>query len=266
MYHSLKTLLRDLLPLKYQVPAKYWYGRLRGGLEEEMALLPLIVQNHCRVLDIGGNRGAYAYCLWRLGAKVEVFEPNPKCYRVLAAWAASQADVNIHSVALSSHKGEANLHIPIDESGEEHDASASIEHTEFTNARDELVTLKTLDSYKFEKVDLIKIDVEGHEYKVIEGAESTITESKPALLIEIEQRHSAKPIDKVFEKILGFGYKGFFLEDEELLPLEKFDLAVHQSIESFGSKKRYINNFLFLHESRLAHEEYLCLTKIKKDS
>jgi len=255
--NNLKTHLRDLLPKRYQVPAKYWYGQLRGTLEGEMKLLELIVRSHDRVIDIGGNRGIYAYQLWKLGAKVEVFEPNPTCHGVLSAWAAGKPNVNIHSVALSNHSGTANLHIPIDGSGIEHDASASIEHSGFAHARDQLVPLQTLDSYKFEDVSLIKIDVEGHEYSVIEGAAATLASSKPALLVEIEQRHNGRPIGEVFEKILGFCYKGFFLGKDGLMALDNFDGACHQSIEKLGSAKgQYINNFLFLHRGKLAAGKY----------
>ncbi len=51
-------------------------------------------------------------------------------------------------------------YIYIDESGVEHDASASIENIDFANARDQMVPLQTLDSYKFKDVNLIKIDGE----------------------------------------------------------------------------------------------------------
>ena len=198
MSKNLKTLVRDLLPKRYQVPAKYWYGRVRGGLEEEMKFLPLLVHQGDRVIDIGGNRGVYAYQFWRLGARVEVFEPNPICFSVLESWAVGKLAVHLHSVALSSRAGSANLHIPIDGFGVEHDASASIEQTGFPQARDQLVSLRTFDSYRFESVGFIKIDVEGHEYAVLDGASATITSSKPALLVEIEQRHSGRPISEVF--------------------------------------------------------------------
>jgi hypothetical protein len=165
--------------------------------------------------------------------------------------------VNIHTVALSNYAGTANLHIPIDESGIEHDASASIENAEFARTRDQLVSLQTLDSYHFENISLIKIDVEGHEYNVIEGCVETLTSSRPALLVEIEQRHNSRPISEMFEKILGFGYKGYFILMGKLTPLEIFDIANYQTIENFSSSKGvYINNFLFLHENRLTNGEY----------
>ena len=262
MSGGFKVLARELLPKRYQVPAKYWYGWLVGTLEAELELLALILRNQDRVIDVGGNRGMYTYHFWKIGAKVEVFEPNPACSRILSAWATGRPDMNIHSVALSSCAGSAHLHIPVDKSGIEHDASASIENTGFAHARDLSVSLQTLDSYQFEGVQLIKIDVEGHECSVIEGAATTITSSKPALLVEIEQRHNNRPIAEVFRKILGFGYRGFFLGSEGLTPLENFDVSIHQSMDNFDRPKRqYINNFLFLHDSRLANGRYDGLIK-----
>lgn len=248
--------------MRCQVPAKYWYGRLRGTLEEEMKILGSLVGRHDRVIDVGGNRGIYTYQFWRLGTWVEVFEPNPTCLRILMAWAVGKSTVHLHSVALSSSFGHANLRIPIDEFGIEHDASASIENEGFAHARDQLVPLKTLDSYGFEGISLIKIDVEGHEHRVIEGAVSTIASSKPALLVEIEQRHINRPISEVFEKISGLGYRGFFMMSGRLVPLENFEVANHQAMENFGSSKAaYINNFLFLHQDRLASGAYSILLK-----
>jgi FkbM family methyltransferase len=257
MSNGFKTVVRDLLPVRYQVPAKYWYGVFRGELEEEMKLLRFLVKPQDRVIDVGGNRGVYAYNLWRLGATVEVFEPNPTCLSVLTAWAKGKPTVHLHPVALSSHAGSANLHIPVDKLGVEHDASASIEHTGFERSRDELVSLRTLDSFDFQRVNLIKIDVEGHEYSTIEGATGTIAASRPALLVEIEQRHSSRPIGEVFAKIQGLGYQGFFVEGGRTTALEKFNGSTHQSMANFdGGKGTYINNFLFLHRERIANGEY----------
>lgn len=254
---SFKSWVRDRLPKKYQVPAKYLHGWLQGTLEREMVLLEFLVRPRDKVVDVGGHRGIYAYRLWRLGARVEVFEPNPGCASVLSAWAVGKAGVSVHSVALSSIAGTATLHIPIDASGQEHDASASIENDHFQRVRDEPVALQTLDSFEFDCLSLIKIDVEGHEFSVIEGAGGTLTSSRPALLVEIEQRHTVRPIGEVFEKIQSFGYQGYFMGPDRTHVLEEFDAARHQSVENLGSAKgRYINNFLFLHKERLAAGHY----------
>ena len=260
MQHKLKTFIRNALSARYQVPTKFWYGAVRGDMEKEMALLGLLVRRGDHVIDVGGNRGTYAYRLWKLGAKVEVFEPNPDCARILEGWAAGKSGVAIHQVALSSRAGTAELHVPVDEQGVEHDASATIEQAHGERSRDHLVRLRPLDSYGFTDVALIKIDVEGHESSVIDGAAETLRASGPALIVEIEQRHNSRAIGEIFAQIEHFGYNGFVLLDGRLAPLHAFDLERHQSMESFAAAGgAYHNNFIFLHSDALAGGRYRAL-------
>lgn len=257
MTSRIKAIVRDALPQSIQVPLKYHLNRWLGGLEPEMALLPFLVHPGDRVVDVGGNRGAYAYKLSQLGAVVEVFEPNPSCYGVLQAWATGQASVRIHPVGLSDHAGSMVLRIPIDESGVEHDASASMEPHAFGQAREQAVELRTLDSFDLKGVTFIKIDVEGHEYSMLQGALSIIGECQPAVLVEIEQRHLQRPIQDVFKLLTDAGYGGWFLDDGVLKPIELFDLALDQSETAFGVEgRRYINNFLFLATRELDEPRY----------
>jgi FkbM family methyltransferase len=257
MFAELKVILRNILPKKYQVPVKYSIDWVRKSFEVEMSVVKLLVSPGDHVIDVGGNRGLYAYHFWRLGAVVDVFEPNPICSEILNAWADDKSSVNIHSVGLSKLAGETMLNIPIDLLGIEHDASGSIENNDFSNSRCQKIPLATLDSFMFKNVSFIKIDVEGHESSVLEGAKLTILSSKPVLLVEIEQRHIHKPIADVFEEIGKLGYQGFFMKAKKLIPLDFFNLNAHQSIQYFGGAKvDYINNFLFLPKIKLAAGAY----------
>ncbi|OOZ44781.1 hypothetical protein BOW37_05740 [Solemya velum gill symbiont] len=238
---------------------KYWLNARAGLLEDEMKFLSKIVNPKKLTIDIGGNRGIYTYRLWQLGANVEVFEPNPNCASVLEAWSVRRKPaVNVHCVALSDAPGTANLHIPVDDEGIEHDSSASLEHDDFSGVRDQVVNLRTLDSFAFENVGFIKIDVEGHEFSVLSGAKQILESSKPALLIEIEQRHCSRPIGEVFDAIKDIGYRGFYLDRPgTLISLDNFSVDQDQNSDNFGnSSRRYINNFLFLHETRLSEHQY----------
>ena len=150
-----------------------------------------------------------------------------------------------------------SLSIPIGTNGVEHDAAASLERKLEGAFRVETVAVRTLDSFAFEKVGFIKIDVEGHEAQVIEGARSTINASHPALLVEIEQRHRKRPIEDVFHQIASLGYAGYFLRHGQLTELARFRVSDHQSIADLGSRIRtYHNNFLFLAHSRLSAGRY----------
>jgi FkbM family methyltransferase len=225
-----------------------------------MRLLPALVQRGERAIDIGANYGVYARALARLGATVELFEPHPRCLDALGAWARGRRSVRVHSCALSSEAGSATLAIPLGAGGIEHDAAASIEPIEGQECRRATVAVRTLDSFAFSGVGFIKIDVEGHEAQVIAGARTTIGASRPALLVEIEQRHCARPIADTFARLAALGYAGYFLLDGVLTGLARFRVEEHQPLGALGERGGYHNNFLFLARERLAAGDYRALT------
>ena len=112
---------------------------------------------------------------------------------------------------------------------------------------------ETLDSfvknYNLNKIDFIKIDVEGHELNVLEGAVTTLKKFKPSMLIEIEQRHHNKNIDHIFSFISSFGYEISYYNLEKLRfeQLNNFDIEENQSVENIKTSK-YINNFFCIHK------------------
>ena len=250
---QIKGMVRDLLPARWQVPIKHLYLKAAGGLEAELGLLPLLIHPGERALDIGANYGTYALTLARLGARVDLFEPNPAIAAILSAWARGQAGVAVHALALSDRSGTAELVIPGDGSVE-HDSSAALAGGTVASGRRVEVPLAPLDSMGITDAALIKIDVEGHEDAVLRGAAATIAASSPALIVEIEQRHIPRPITAAFDDVLAQGYRGWFLCGGALLPLARFDPAEHQR---FGEPGRpYCNNFIFLAEARIAHGNY----------
>lgn len=250
---QIKGMVRDLLPARWQVPIKHLYLKVAGGLEPELGLLPLLIRPGDRALDIGANYGTYALTLARLGARVDLFEPNPAIAAILSAWARAKIGVVVHALALSDRSGTAELIIP-GEDGVEHDSSAALAGGAIASGRRVAVSLAPLDSLQITDVALIKIDVEGHEDAVLRGAGATIAASSPALIVEIEQRHISRPITAAFDDVLALGYRGWFLCDGALLPLVRFDAAQHQR---FGEPGRpYCNNFIFLAEARILRGDY----------
>jgi len=253
----LVTLFRDSLPKSWQIPIKFWINAIQQKLEPELSLLPYLVHSRDFVLDIGANRGIYTYKLSRLGALVLAFEPNPVCASLLRAWGKHNRAIIVHNVALSNQTGHAELQIPIDSTGAEHDASASLVPHQFLRSRSIPVQLRTLDSYGLSNISLMKIDVEGAEADVLDGAVHTLENCKPALLIEIEKRHAQRAFFSIFELLKEKGYCCFFFDKRILQPISEFVLDRDQCLENLGVKGgRYINNFLFLHQSRLDTGSY----------
>lgn len=230
------------IPKRFELPFQYWYCQLRVPLEEEMGLLKELVGEGGTAIDIGANIGFYSYALSKICKNVEAFEPNLACLQILKAYDAK--NVRTHNIGLSSKPGTLTLHIPIfngkESAGHATVNSLDVEHLSIN------ISVKKLDDYAFKKVSFIKIDVEGHEYEVIKGAEETLLREKPTLLIEIEQRHLNFPMTLIFDKLTNLGYNGYFLYEDKLQPLCNFSYEFHQKsvIEAIASRK-YVNNFIF---------------------
>ena len=105
-------------------------------------------------------------------------------------------------------------------------------------------------NYNLKKLDFIKIDVEGNEKKVIDGAYNTIEKFKPMLMVEIEQRHHKNDIKKIFQTLLERDYEYFFysLDEKQFINGSAFSVSKHQKYRNIKTSK-YINNFWFVHKS-----------------
>jgi len=77
------------------------------------------------------------------------------------------------------------------------------------------ISVKTLDSIIKEKIDFIKIDAQGYEKFVLEGAINLIEQYHPILIVEFESFQLAKfgyNVSDLFNYLKGLNYKGYFLD------------------------------------------------------
>ncbi|HEX5472603.1 MAG TPA: FkbM family methyltransferase [Lacipirellulaceae bacterium] len=96
--------------------------------------------------------------------------------------------------------------------------------------------------------NFIKIDVEGHELAVLEGAHRTLESHHPTILVECEARHRPNgDVRPVFDFLESLGYAGSFFCHGAQRPIAEFDPAVHQRIDSAHDPlpSGYVNNFAF---------------------
>ena len=73
--------------------------------------------------------------------------------------------------------------------------------------------MKPLDSYNFKNISIMKIDVEGHEIAVLEGALNTIKRNKPKILIEVWNRPKRQKEFMEFMKKINYKVKKISGED-----------------------------------------------------
>jgi len=153
-------------------------------------------------LDIGAHVGLWSKRLVKEFEHVHCFEPIKKH---IECWHKNLTNdfnnVDIYNVALSHFEGTSKMKVPVKNSG-----MASLHYTHLNaavvEATEEDVEVRTLDSYDFDVVDFMKIDVEGHENKVLRGAQKTIEKHKPVLYIEIVDIKATQ-----FLADLNIGYK-----------------------------------------------------------
>lgn len=120
----------------------------------------------------------------------------------------------MHALALSDCSGAGDLLVPRHRKGRLDDPGGRLEGlTQSQVGQKFVVTLARLDDFAFDDVDFIKIDVEGHEEKVIVGGWKTIAAYRPLLLVELEERHNPGCVRRVRERFEGVASRIAFLGD-----------------------------------------------------
>lgn len=244
---TFKKLIKALLPDSIHLPLLYNYFKITGQLDNEISLIRSHITNCRRAIDIGANIGKYSYALSKYFNSVDAFEPNIECSKMLRAYASRKSNITIHNVGLSNNTENVTLYIPLLKGKSGLDAGLASLNDPGRDCRHLSITLQRLDDFNFKNVDFIKIDVEGHEYEVMEGAIETIRREKPVLLVEIEQRHLKKrTINDIFHFITSLGYTGGYFEKKLFYPIETFLYERHQRpFLDNGFSNQYINNFIF---------------------
>lgn len=231
------TALKSFVPPRIRV-AKGALGSWYNG-EPELRILPTICVRNELAIDIGANRGVYAWHFLRWTRNVVAFEPHPGMAAFLKL--AFGERIRIEEVALSDAEGTATLRIPVDlmQSG-----CATIEETNpLTGASTEVrVRRRRLDDYAFNRTGVIKVDVEGHELALLKGAKALLTRDLPTLIVEAEDRHRQGALDSVYAYLSDMGYRGFFLQDRYVRGLDEIS---HNGNRGSQATARGIYNFIF---------------------
>ena len=158
------------------------------GRHYEIEKLTWVKRNldYSHFIDIGANIGNHSHFFLSLGASVHAFEPSEENFKLLAA---NCPGALCHKVAIAKTEGTATLITFPGAMGNSRlsDTQLSAERTEQVLSAPEQVQTKPLDSFHFDNATLVKIDVEGSELSVLEGAERVLESHRPALWIEIHK-------------------------------------------------------------------------------
>jgi FkbM family methyltransferase len=211
----------QLNPADYTQREFFWLGEKDSW---DVFHLMRLVRPGAVILDIGANFGFYALTFARALARctrIIAFEPFPATFRRLSANIALnglQDVIEAHPVALSDREGRARMWSRPDNSG----ASAVLDEGTIE------VPVTTLDGFSrgagLDRLDLIKIDVEGHEESVLRGASDVIARHHPVLLVEIDppklDRARTSP-ERVLRLLADLGYGLWVARRRRLEPLDR---------------------------------------------
>ncbi|GAB4240206.1 MAG: FkbM family methyltransferase [Stanieria sp.] len=189
------------------------------------------------IFDVGANRGKYSLICQQLNpnSKIFCFEPHPQNFSYLKNQIKSP-NIVLFNQALSEQQGKLFLYDYKNNNGSTHATLSkgvieTIHRSESTTVEVEVSTVdQVIQNYNLEKIALLKIDVEGHELKVLAGAKEAIQQGKIEI-IQFEFTH-INTVSKVFMKdfvdFLGENYNFYRLLPTGLLPLGQYNPTTYE--------------------------------------
>lgn len=231
-----------------------WVGlplraRIGPRLEPELALVAQFVRPGSVVADVGANRGVYTYFMSRAvgpAGQVLAYEPQPDLAAYVEAGMARAHNVTVRQVALGDRLGTAELTIPLRD-GRPEPGWASL-RADVGPGSKASVDLTTLDAELSEgDLSFIKIDVEGFELPVLQGARRLLQRARPVALVEIEYLWSGDSAAGTLGVFEGLGYSAWAVDTQHdntlvQIPWRKFE-PVETMNEIIPGQRTY--NFLF---------------------
>jgi FkbM family methyltransferase len=210
--------------VKRVVPAKWlWRARIRRWNidypDPELRWLPRFCTAGQTCVDVGAALGVYTMHMLAYASEVWAFEPRADQAERLRSTLGDDPRLHIEAVALSDKTGIARFRSCPEDSGR-----STLEPANALSgfAVQELeVPVRTLDSYHLCNVGCIKIDVEGHEEAALRGAAQTLADSRPALIVELEDRHNPGITERLPQWLSGFGYQQFSIWNGRLTPIDE---------------------------------------------
>ena len=159
--------------------------RVDGRLTYQSSKYRAALRN-CRgrrtAVDVGAHVGLWTFLMARDFREVHAFEPL-ETHR--ACWRANVTapNVELHDCALGSAPGRVDMVTEPTSSGD----------TRIDRVSDDAgVDLLTLDSFNLPDVDFLKLDCEGYEVFVLEGARETLTRCRPTVIVEQKPGHAQR--------------------------------------------------------------------------
>ncbi len=154
-------------------------------------------------LDIGAATGMYSSHFAKYSKSVICFEAVKPVYDQLVKIKEGFGNVITHNLAVSDFDGKSEFYVD----------DKRLSNSSFQNLVEgqkiSVLTTK-IDTMKFVDVGFMKIDVEGVELDVLNGAVETIEEYKPTCMVEVYEKFNKYPVETTFDFFFSRDYRCFY--------------------------------------------------------
>ncbi|GAA4861080.1 hypothetical protein GCM10023332_11390 [Luteimonas vadosa] len=193
----------------------FWKGLAEGWETESISIWMELCKEAHVILDIGAAEGLYALvskCL-RPASRVLAFEPFALPSAELRGNISLNGyDIEVHEVALSDFSGEASFYATLESSNEGSLIPSPCNPGSRVAQRVRVATLADIiEREGLERVDLIKVDVEGAEPEVLGGMGPYLERFRPSIIVEILNDDVGR---RVQERVEGLDYLYFDVNDD----------------------------------------------------
>jgi len=135
--------------------------------------------NEIVIFDIGANTGNYSSYIIKCAKEnklryiIHMFEPTTSCFKTLENKFGFDKNIALNNFGISNQECEKNIYYDKEKSGLSSLYKRNLEAYGTKMDKSEIIKLKRLDEYIKEKgikkINLLKIDIEGHELMAING-------------------------------------------------------------------------------------------------
>jgi FkbM family methyltransferase len=197
--------------------------------KNEMDLCKEYISETSIVLDIGANIGLHSIYFASLAKDgwVLSFEPSLTTFSFLARNVANISNIVPINLAVSDEGKIASFYHTSD------NAYSSLMDTK----RKEVVSVKKVPCMRvddvvsglhFDRVDFVKIDVEGLEFEALKGMSEVISKYQPVIFCEIYKgKHSNQRPDETVQSLIEKGYRALVMSKGKLVDYKKHDDALY---------------------------------------
>jgi FkbM family methyltransferase len=164
---------------------------------------------------LGDHTATYSRFVGRIGS-VHAFEPNPVALECLLHNMHRYGNVTVHPVALGAKEGKAGIQ-----------GNLNLGMAKITEGND--ISVDTLDNQSkgWARLDFIKMDAEGYEPEILDGAKETLSRFSPVMLIEVNRpvlaQRGMTPAD-IYDRLSAMGYSYRPCEGHLGLDMDQIDV------------------------------------------